>query len=426
MFKHKHISILVIFIYLLLNNLQLYSKNIDSITKQISNTKDNKILLSLYKELSLEYININDTNAIKTAQKQLELSKKLNNDFEIANSYNTLGLAYKIYGDNYTALNYFFKENELRDKMNDLYGKAELLSIIGETYRGIFEHQKGIEYANSALQLSEKINYKKGIALALNRLAAIYFEFNDDKDFIISKKYAEESNIYATEINDNNLLSSNYLIIGGCNSFFFNYDESLKYLFKAIKYNNISSEKIHKSLILKSIAVVYYFKKDYNTAIAFGRQSMSEADKFNIKVYKWLAADLLYRTYQVLNKYDSAFVYLDITSGIKNEMYLKEKENALFRVEAKYQKKDFELKEKASHEKEMMMLIIFIISVISILSILTLIIIRNNNLKKINKQLNDKNSIIEIQKEELSLLNSTKDKFFSIMAHDIKKPIRKL
>jgi signal transduction histidine kinase len=45
---------------------------------------------------------------------------------------------------------------------------------------------------------------------------------------------------------------------------------------------------------------------------------------------------------------------------------------------------------------------------------------------RLNKTLKDQNMIIESQKNELEILNNTKDKFFSIVAHDLKSPLNSL
>jgi signal transduction histidine kinase len=45
---------------------------------------------------------------------------------------------------------------------------------------------------------------------------------------------------------------------------------------------------------------------------------------------------------------------------------------------------------------------------------------------RLNRELNNKNLVIETQKNDLEILNNTKDKFFSIVAHDLKSPLNSL
>lgn len=45
---------------------------------------------------------------------------------------------------------------------------------------------------------------------------------------------------------------------------------------------------------------------------------------------------------------------------------------------------------------------------------------------RLSKKLKNQNLIIELQKKDLEALNNTKDKFFSIVAHDLKSPLNSL
>jgi signal transduction histidine kinase len=63
-------------------------------------------------------------------------------------------------------------------------------------------------------------------------------------------------------------------------------------------------------------------------------------------------------------------------------------------------------------------------AILVIIAVLVMLLVTQNRIKrKTNEQLEAKNDLIELQKDELISLNVSKDKFLSILAHDIKNPL---
>jgi len=137
---------------------------------------------------------------------------------------------------------------------------------------------KGVNYANEALILSEKLGWKKGVALANSDLAINYrMKF----DNVIALEYAMKALKIFEEIKRENDVAavmanivSIYLAQG-------NYADALDYSFKALKiYERIDSGK-HKSIVLENIGTIYKEQNEYAKAMEYYSAAYKISQKNN-------------------------------------------------------------------------------------------------------------------------------------------------
>ena len=87
----------------------------------------------------------------------------------------------------------------------------------------------------------------------------------------------------------------------------------------------------------------------------------------------------------------------------------------------------FDLEKKQSELKRQQLYSILIASVLGFILLLAIVLYRNIREKdKQNKQLTAQQEQLEFQKEELTRVNITKDRLFSIVAHDLRAPLGSL
>jgi signal transduction histidine kinase len=137
-------------------------------------------------------------------------------------------------------------------------------------------------------------------------------------------------------------------------------------------------------------------------------------------------SDQYTKAYQIEKDYNSLFDSLNDASRFKQldeyRIYYSVKEK---QVENNLLKKDNLENEQKIQTKNYFIFFIIVLLLLSGILIL-LLIKRGKEIKKSNVILQDQNNQIKNQKEELESLNHLKNRFFSIVAHDLRGPILSL
>jgi signal transduction histidine kinase len=150
--------------------------------------------------------------------------------------------------------------------------------------------------------------------------------------------------------------------------------------------------------------------------------------------------DLLAKAYEFLsdyhaarNNFKEAYTYLDKSKQLNDSILNAETTEKVSQIQYQYEiakrevEKEHLVKQNLNKELELSkknMLLYILGAILVIIAVLVILLITQNRIKrKTNEQLEVKNDLIELQKDELISLNVSKDKFLSILAHDIKNPL---
>jgi hypothetical protein len=144
-------------------------------------------------------------------QKSLEIRKKLNNDTEIAHSYNNIGIIYFSKGELDSALDYYQKALELRKKVgNDIY-VAHSYNNIGIIYFSKGELDIALDYYHKSLEIRKKLGNNIEIAKVYNNIGKIYVS-KGELDAALD--YHQKSHGILKEEDNKELIGESYVNLG--------------------------------------------------------------------------------------------------------------------------------------------------------------------------------------------------------------------
>ncbi len=422
----KYLYFLALSLNLCVFPLPATSQNSDSLMKSISSIKDQRLQLSEYKKLANLNLTHPDPNSVVLARKYTDLAQKYGSDLDLADAYHFEGLTNKANENLIRAIESFLSEQTLREKLADSTGLAENLYYLGDCYRAVFDPVPADGYLDKAYSLYEKLKDTAGLAKTLNRKAAVNIDSQDPQKLEVGFLQARTSNAFARKIGNYDLQVSNNVLIGSFYGQTNKQEKALEILSEAKELLPKAQEKSHMALVLSNIATIYNKMGKYDEAVIYGKLACQDALMSGLRVYQWAANWSVYEAYKGLNEEDSLYKYLSksLMARVSIIDEVRDKQKTVLMHKFLNEKFNYELQ---SHKKQSrLVLIILLISICSAITFIALILIRNKRLRRINILLAEQNQVIENQKLELTQLTRQKDKFYSIIAHDLRSPFNSI
>jgi tetratricopeptide (TPR) repeat protein len=396
-----------------------------------SNFQDSKDSLIQDNKLNnLKYLNRKAENSsdadtiIFYGNKALQFAEE--NELSISRSLLALGDGFLQSGNHIKALECFTRAANAYEAENKPIGMATAFNYISNVYSAQQNYNNSISYLRRAINIYQDLDDTKRLADSKHNLAYAYYELEKyDTALIVfseaKEKYEELGNEYEMAY----CIGNSGLVLLKQKKF----EEAENNFLEAIQILRKYNDEYAIIDFMVGYAKVLKHKKEFKKAINFALQSYKLAQKNNISDYKRDASYCLSELYKFSNKYDSAIYYLEIHYAVRDSIKNLQSIQQMADLRTEFEVSQKQLEVDSLNKRKTIQLIIISALIIIIILAGILISVYRKNLKRVRKftaVLNERKNQLEKQRKELEELNGIKDKFFSIISHDLRSPINSL
>jgi signal transduction histidine kinase len=403
------------------------------------------------------YYNIGIENAIKVQDSSA-----------IGYLFNSIGVLYWKKGEFNLAIEKFKAGVEVHRKFGNNKRIVRSLNNLGSSYWNLKNYNIALQYYFEAVEVEKKYA-KINSSLILNNIGILYLELSDT---VLAKVYFEKG-LKSAEVK-NSILGKGYSYLNFADLNFKkqNFDEALKFYNRAFTYYDTLKDTNGISKILNKLGQVYLTTSNYTLAEKKFLAAYQKSKTFGLKLIETESLINICRIQILQGKNDKARTYLDRAFKIAESENFVDCKLELFKLQTtvyenlknyklaldyhyKYEilrdslfdeqstrviaesKEKYEVEQKEEqnrslkyvnniqklelHSRKSEILYAIVLAIFSLIVIGYLIFL-NTNRKRQNNALLKANKEIEEVNKLLNHSNSTKDKFFSIISHDLKNP----
>lgn len=372
-----------------------------------------------------------------SSRKYLEISLSIDQQLEnmrgITKNYYDLGVLYKRLDMYEVSLGYYLKALDYQEKDKDTFRLVHSLNAIGNLYTLMNRYDKALVVYRRALEMDLASQQVDVLAQTYNNISVVYLDGFGNPDSTIY--YCERGLEHLTQRSIDNYISLHnnmgeaYLQLNMP-------DLAYKYHRKSMERFSENKKPLIHSRQYFSLANYFFATGNMDSARYYTGKSMEKAVEVQSLKMRDLNLKMLSKIDSALGNYLLSLKHYQKASQINDSILSSEHIKRLSELdfiyetekkeaENQYLREQNELKSEVIRNQKRLNWITLVAFVFFGLFVFTQYNSKRKLLKK-NREVMHHQSEVEAKNRQLTELNQTKDKFFSIISHDLRGPFSSL
>ena len=471
----KKVVFLLVFPLILFSQKNEGQSVVDSLIKIIPNLKNDSTKVNLLNKIAFEYQNFDNSKGVLYGKEALNLSKKINfkkgisiaskniginlsiqskykeanvyydlalknttNKSIICDIYRTIAVDYTEQGNLNKALEYNLKALTLAEAINDVDKQGSSLVNIGVIYSYLEKFDLAITYHLKSIEKFEKTNNLEKIALVRTYLADCYFNKNQTGKALNEYKISEK-----ILVKSGNIIFLEKVLNSIANVYLERKEtkKALEYTSRSLEINKKTLNKYNLSVEETTLGEIYFSlgcdtitnSKIENTYLTSAITHINNAIKLKKDIGEVTHLADLYRILSTIqtkrNEHKEALISYKYYVTYRDSIFNSENKESLKNIEFK---REIEVRDNKLKINNLLLIAQqkqkwLYFSGLGFLSIIGgLLFYQSRKSKKTNKKLQLLNQNLDEKIILLDNANKSKIRFFTILNHDLRRPISNL